>query len=247
MPLNSKFRFLFDSIGQLFLPADCIFCRESISGIDKGLCPNCWQQMLYASANNYCRRCGRDVSEYGILEGACPACRETEIAFDAIARAGLYSTILRRTILKFKNGTEELKEKLKPLINAALAGSGFADDIDLYVPVPLHWSRRLTRGYNQANLLVKQLNPGPKKISTDLVRIKKTRPQPEMVDAAKRAKNVADAFAVRDGHNFTGKKICLIDDIKTSGATLNECAKVLKQAGASKVYAVVAAVAGQNQ
>jgi len=67
-----------------------------------------------------------------------------------------------------------------------------------------------------------------------------------MPSPAKRAKNVAGAFAVRYGHNFTERRICLIDDIKTTGATLNECAKTLKQAGASKVFALVLAVAGQN-
>ena len=67
-----------------------------------------------------------------------------------------------------------------------------------------------------------------------------------MANAAARAKNVAGAFAVRYGHNFTGRTLCLVDDIKTTGATLNECARVLKQAGASKVFALVLAVAGQN-
>jgi len=61
-----------------------------------------------------------------------------------------------------------------------------------------------------------------------------------------RAANVAGAFAVRWGHNFTGKEICLVDDVKTTGATLNECAKTLKEAGASKVFALVLAVAGQT-
>jgi len=67
-----------------------------------------------------------------------------------------------------------------------------------------------------------------------------------MASPAARAKNVAGAFAVRYGHNFTERKICLVDDIKTTGATLNECAKTLKQAGASKVFALVLAVVGQN-
>jgi predicted amidophosphoribosyltransferase len=61
-----------------------------------------------------------------------------------------------------------------------------------------------------------------------------------------RAKNVSGAFAVRYGHKFTGKKICLVDDIKTTGATLNECAKTLKEAGAERVFALVLAVAGQK-
>jgi predicted amidophosphoribosyltransferase len=67
-----------------------------------------------------------------------------------------------------------------------------------------------------------------------------------MTSPAARARNVADAFAVRRGHNFAGRKVCLIDDIKTTGATLNECAKILKEVGASKVFALVLAVAGQN-
>ncbi len=67
-----------------------------------------------------------------------------------------------------------------------------------------------------------------------------------MASAAARARNVAGAFAVRKGHNFAGRKICLVDDIKTTGATLNECAKTLKEAGASKVFTLVLAVAGQN-
>jgi predicted amidophosphoribosyltransferase len=67
-----------------------------------------------------------------------------------------------------------------------------------------------------------------------------------MASAAARARNVAGAFAVRKGHNFAGRNLCLIDDIKTTGATLNECAKTLKQAGASKIFALVLAVAGQN-
>ena len=67
-----------------------------------------------------------------------------------------------------------------------------------------------------------------------------------MASAAARAKNVAGAFAVRRRHQFTGKKICLVDDIKTTGATLNECAKTLKETGASEVFALVLAVAGQS-
>jgi predicted amidophosphoribosyltransferase len=65
-----------------------------------------------------------------------------------------------------------------------------------------------------------------------------------LASAAAHAKNVAGAFAVRRGHNFAGRNICLVDDIKTTGATLNECAKTLKEAGASKAYALVLAVGG---
>lgn len=67
-----------------------------------------------------------------------------------------------------------------------------------------------------------------------------------VVTPSQRQANVRDAFAIRRGHQFAGKTICLVDDVKTTGATLNECAKVLKEAGAKKVYGLVIAVAGQQ-
>jgi ComF family protein len=149
-------------------------------------------------------------------------------------------------ILGFKNGKTELDSVLGFLANAALEGSGFSSEIELFVPVPLHWSRRLARGYNQSHILAAGLRHPTARISTDLVRIRRTRLQPAAASAAARERNVAGAFAVRRGHSFAGRRICLVDDIKTSGSTLNECAKVLKEAGASKVFALVLAVAGQN-
>jgi len=135
---------------------------------------------------------------------------------------------------------------LAPLADAALQGSRFHETIDLFVPVPLHWTRRILRGYNQADLIAGRLHHPRARVSTDLVRIRRTRTQPQAVTPAARARNVAGAFVVRDGHGFAGRTICLIDDIKTSGATLNECARTLKEAGAAKVYALVLAVAGQK-
>jgi ComF family protein len=150
-------------------------------------------------------------------------------------------------ILAFKKGRTELDSTLGFLANAALDGSVFYNAIEFFVPVPLHWFRRLTRGYNQALVLAKKLKHPAAKISTDLVRIRYTKTQPGGVaDVAARARNVAGAFAVRYGHSFTDRNVCLVDDIKTTGATLNECAKTLKEAGASKVFALVLAVAGQN-
>lgn len=181
-----------------------------------------------------------------MLKGVCPDCQGREIHFDRIARAGVYAKSLQKMILSFKNGISELDSTLGFLANSALQGSGFSDEIEVFVPVPLHWSRRFIRGYNQSAVLVEKLRYPSAKISTNLVRIRRTKSQPAMTGPAARAKNVAGAFAVRYGHDFTDRKICLVDDIKTTGATLNECTKVLKQAGAAKVFALVLAVAGQN-
>jgi len=149
-------------------------------------------------------------------------------------------------IVAFKNGRTELDSTLVFLANSTLQASSFHKDIEIFVPVPLHWTRRLARGYNQSLIVTKKLNHSTARISTDLVRMRRTKFQPTMASPAARARNVAGAFAVRYGHKFAGKIVCLVDDIKTTGATLNECAKTLKAVGTAKVFALVLAVAGQN-
>jgi competence protein ComFC len=231
---------------QLLWPAVCDICNDAICDTDRHLCPRCWSELLTCAAGDYCPRCGRDASRYGLVRGACAACQNDEIHFDGIARVGVYTEALQRMILAFKHDRSELAAALAPLADSALQGSSFCDRIDLLVPVPLHWTRRLCRGYNQSHLVAKRLHHPRARISTDLVRARRTRTQPQMATPAARARNVAGAFVVRSGHTFGGKTICLIDDIKTSGSTLNECAKTLKEAGAARVYALVLAVAGQN-
>jgi len=245
--LKQGVTFALQGLNHLLWPAVCVNCRESICETDKNLCKNCWEQLLACSGGDYCPRCGRDVSKFALLGGACPDCQGSEIHFDGIARSGVYAQALQEMILAFKlSGRTELDSVLGFLGDSALQGSLFYNDIEFLVPVPLHWSRRLRRGYNQSLIIAKKLKHPSAEINTDLVRIRCTKSQPTTASVAARARNVAGAFAVRKGHNFAGRKICLVDDIKTTGATLNECAKTLKEAGASKVFALVLAVAGQN-
>ena len=244
--LKQAATFTWQSINQLLWPPVCINCQESVCETDKNLCQDCWDQLLACTGADYCPRCGRDASKYALVDGVCPDCQGKEIHFDQIARSGVYKDALQKMILDFKKGRTELDSTLGFLANSALQGNSFYDDIEFLVPVPLHWSRRLARGYNQSLVLAKRLEHPTAKIRTDLVRIRRTKSQPLMASPAARAKNVAGAFAVRYGHSFNGRKVCLVDDIKTTGATLNECAKTLKEAGALKVFALVLAVAGQN-
>ena len=233
------------AVNQLLWPAVCINCSQRICETDNNLCSDCWAQLLACTSADYCRRCGREAGRYAQLEGTCPDCQSKEIHFDQIARSGIYTDALKKMILSFKKSKTELDRTLAFLANSALQGSGFFDQIDLFVPVPLHFTRRLSRGYNQSHLIAKKLHHPKALVNTDLVRIKKTKFQYSLTSKLKRQKNVAGAFAVRKGHQLADKNICLIDDIKTSGATLNECARVLKQAKASKVFALTMSVAGQ--
>lgn len=238
---------MFQSLNHLLWPAICANCGESICEESTQLCRKCWTEILESSSGDYCSRCGKNASKYGIAGGCCPDCIGKEINFDGIARGGIYEKTLKDLILKFKHSRAELDLLLGKLAYSAIQGSDFYKEIDFFIPVPLHWTRCLWRGYNQSHLIARQIKHPNAKINTDLVRIRKTKQQLLTATAAKRAANVAGAFAVRQGHPFTGKKVCIIDDIKTTGATLNECARTLKAAGANKVYAVALAVAGQAQ
>jgi ComF family protein len=233
-------------LGQLLWPAKCVNCGQHRVETGSGLCDDCWEGLTSVCSADYCRRCGRDVSPYVAREGVCLSCRGEEIHFDRIARAGRYAESLRKMILAFKNDRTELDSIMVWLADTALQTSTFFNDIDFFVPVPLHWRKRLIRGYNQSYLVARGIKHPFAKLSDDFARIRYTKGQPEMPTFAARQKNVAGAFAVRYRHPFAGKKICLVDDIKTTGATLNECAKTLKEAGASKVFALVLSVAGQN-
>lgn len=233
-------------LGQLLWPAKCVNCGEHNVETGSGLCGDCWEGLTSVCSADYCRRCGRDVSPYVAREGVCLNCRDEQMHFDGIARAGMYAESLRDMVKAFKNDKIELDSLMVWLADTALQTSTFFSDIDFFVPVPLHWRRRFHRGYNQSYLLARGLKHPSAKISNDLARVRYTRPQSEMPSPAARAKNVKGAFAVRYRHPFVGRRVCLVDDIKTTNATLNECAKTLKEAGASKVFALVLSVAGQD-
>jgi ComF family protein len=224
----------------------CINCREVIFEAGGDLCNWCGQQLNLVTSGNYCRRCGRDVSEFAVFGGSCPRCREEEIFFDAIARCGIYEQSLREMILSFKSDSGKATKTLSFLANSALSGSTFLGEIDYFVPVPLHWTSKMRRGYNQSQILAERLIHPAAKVSTDFARIRRTKKQTSMASVHQRLKNVEGAFAVRYRHPYIGKKVCLVDDVKTTGATLNECARQLKDAGAAKVFALVLAVADQR-
>ena len=246
MSVSLRAKRLWSSMDHLIWPAVCLNCQALIAPDERPLCRKCWQQLRDSTAGDYCNRCGRDVSQFAVYEHGCGFCGGESLQFDGIMRGGFYSDTLRSMILSFKAGNCDYDAALADMAAAALAAASFRERVDMLVPVPLHWTRRLQRGYNQSLLIARRLGIDVP-ISQDLVRIKKTIPQAQTTTGSQRLLNVKDAFAVRQGHPFEGARICLVDDIKTTGATLNECARTLKLAGAVNVYAVVLAVAGQKK
>lgn len=170
----------------------------------------------------------------------CGRCRQSPPDYDQSLSIGYFEGQLREAIHQFKyRPCRSLGRHLSEWMNGNLR---FVADIDLVVPVPLHRKRLRQRGFNQALMLahgVSRARALP--LSHDnLVRIRSTRPQVEL-SAEERVKNVAGAFALKRPQDVMRKRALLIDDVFTTGATMNECAAVLKKAGASGVIALTLA------
>lgn len=222
-------------------PRQCLLCG-AFPEEKTFLCGSCWQDLSRAAGQDYCRRCGQTVGPFGHLPDGCGRCEHQRIVTDGILRVGQYDSGLRDLLLRLKfQEMPELADFFGPLLKAVFETRPWGT-IDYLVPVPLHWLRRLQRGFNQSYLLAKAIKGTGVSTCCDLVRVRYTRRQWNLTPAQRR-RNVKGAFAVRKRHPFEGASVCLVDDITTSRATLNECARVLKRAGAAKVYALVAAVA----
>lgn len=182
----------------------------------------------------------------------CGQCRVDEFDFDAARVFGIYRGNLRALILQLKfYRRERLGKRLGALLAAPWERIDFtgAEGRLLLVPVPLFRSRERERGFNQARLLAQGLacrlakSPKGRKAQVAarvLVRTRSTQPQTGLKFSDRRD-NVRHAFTVRDPERVKDRVVVLVDDVMTTGATLGACAKILKKAGASKVYAVALA------
>jgi len=199
----------------------CPFCRRKLPAINSPICP----------------RCGIPQTG-GIL---CSTCSNHHHDIDGIRSPFRFEGVIRQAIhqLKYKNLraiTEPLAELLSNYLDAhPIPGEAL-------VPVPLHRRRLRERGYNQTELLARELGKIVKlQVITDCItRQQNNPPQARATSVAERRSNVANAFTHRK-HSLQNKKIILIDDVATSGATLNACAATLKTAGAFSVWGLTIA------
>jgi ComF family protein len=234
------------SILDLILPVSCSYCGGPLgaSGIPR-FCSSCWADFspLRGPA---CTRCGRPFDSPEALSHSpdheCGGCRKSPPAFDQALSIGHFEGPLREAIHQFKYRP---CRALGPLLGTWMAERvGLLPGVDAIMPVPLHPKRLRRRGFNQSLLLAHRISAkhGIALSYDNLARIRPTRPQVELT-GADRVKNVAGAFALHRPGAVDGRSILLIDDVFTTGATMNECAKVLAAAGAATVSALTLALA----
>lgn len=219
---------------DMIYPPRCLACAEATDAPD-GLCPACWRDTHFI-AGPTCARCG--VPLIGATEGvdACEGCTRHPPAWERGAAALVYAGAGRRMVLGLKHG--DRLDLVRPLAGWMLsAGRRLVGEAELVAPVPLHWSRLVLRRYNQSAELGRAVAAlGGRRFVPDLLtRQRATRPQDGGRDA--RAANQRGAFRLTARHAaaIAGRRVLLVDDVLTSGATLSGCAEVLAAGGAAGV------------
>ena len=220
------------------LPPLCLSCGEIVEAAG-GLCAACWPGFAFI-APPYCARCAYPFAEQADAEALCGACAARAPRYRRARAALVYDDRSRKLVLPFKHGD---RTDIARACGAwmARAGAELLADADLVAPVPLHWRRLFARRYNQAQLLARvavAATPSTRRRLTADVMRRRRGPGPQSGLAARqRHDNVRQAFDVNPRWTalVAGKSVLLIDDVLTTGATVEACARVLQRSGARHV------------
>lgn len=233
-------RSLLAGMQSLLFPASCLGCRLPVeTDRSRPLCPACLKK-LPAWQDPWCVRCGQSLAGAGAGVTLCLACKGNRDFFDKAVSCFPYEGIVQEIVLAFKYAGKTgwlafLAERMFQQVRKQLGN----DPADWVVPVPLHPVRRRERGFDQARLVAGALARQLKLPEAHglLKRWKPTAPQTRLTRQARLA-NVQGAFSLRPSPWLGQARFLLVDDVFTTGATANACAKLLKEAGAARVTVV---------
>lgn len=239
------FRGLLKGIKDLIYPNCCPACKGRISGDKKErlICGRC-REDIEKNLPPFCASCGRHLDNPGAAKNVCHGCLDAKFHFDRAFSPCVYKGTVKKLIHEFKyNGKDYLGEPLAGLMNEFIRDYRLPIEyMDFILPIPLHKSRLREREFNQAVILSEQVAGefGKRVLADILVRSRHTKSQTEL-SPEKRRLNVEGSFSVKDAAAVKGANILLVDDVLTTGATLSEASRILKQNGAGIIVAMTLA------
>ena len=215
---------------DLVYPATCWATGAAIAAAEGGLATEAREQIARGIAWPYCTRCGSTTGKFADHSPAnpCPRCAVRNLGVRTIARAGTYDPPLSSLVRQLKfHKHPELAPILAPFLYQAITLRG--SPVDVLIPVPLHWQRRISRGYNQSDELARALaaiSGWP--VARVLQRTKRTSEQSHALSVPQRVENLRGAFACQATAALAGKQVWLVDDVCTTGATLHAAAMAFR-------------------
>ncbi len=228
-----------DALLAVVLAPACAACDRPLDAPTRGpVCGDCWRRIV-PIAPPVCEGCGDPLPSWRLISldsGCCPRCRRRDRNVSRSRAIGAYEGSLRAIVHALKyDGRRSVAKPLAALL--AHHGADLLNGADLVVPVPLHRSRRRLRGFNQAAEIARHLRVPT---AHALRRVRATCSQTDL-PAAKRHANVRDAFAPVRRVAVQDRIVVVVDDVSTTGATLEACARVLRAEGAREVRALTVA------
>jgi ComF family protein len=237
--------FLHD-IFNFILPSYCGICKKLLQGDEKGVCDECFNS-IEVIVPPFCVRCGKN-SKHSV----CNECIISPHEFTRARALGRYRGVLKELILLFKGRRKlSIGKRLGKLLGRIIENDEIISKANLLVPVPLYPVIKRIRGYNQSEILCNEISKitGIPILINAISQVKPTKPQKTFSSLELTPKeqkklrqlNVKNAFKVKYPCRIKNQRILLVDDVCTTGATLDECAKELYKEGAKEVYVAVAA------
>ena len=246
--LRVALREALDALASVVFPAPCRICEATLTNASRiPVCPACLNS-FEPLAGAACQKCGRPfVSEVAVAAAAaqplCHLCRRDVYHFDRARSFAVYNDAMVRAIVLLKyHAVTPLGGWFAARLAEVVARDPDAFAADVVVPVPLHATRLRERGYNQAEMIARPL---AKRLGLPLrpVLLVRTKPRPPKLKLTRKERwqTVRGAYAMRADTKIDKVRVLLVDDVFTTGATLDACSRVLRQAGASRVVALTVA------
>ena len=240
------------SLFTVLFPSDCRICGFPLLNVSRlPVCRECLSG-IHPVHGKVCSICGeRVLSSYAETDDdglrRCPVCRRIDRPFERAVAYGSYEGALRELIHLLKyDGVRPAASVLGRMLAESMAtlGSGFEQETVLVIPVPLFKAKRRQREFNQAELIARaavQL-AGPRfRLVPDILRRTRGTHSQIGLTSHQRRENLRGAFAVARAQEVTGREVLLVDDVYTTGTTATECSRVLRKAGASRVWVATVA------
>lgn len=241
-------RSLAAALGNLIFPEDCRICGIRLVNFFRiPVCTKCLDRPEPFEAEFFCASCGTPFFNDAPLdeEGRCGLCRHGLAGFDAVFSVAEYDGRVRKLVQLFKYGkVKPLGRRLSEWMRNALPRD---QRFDVLVATPMHWTRRWSRGFNQAEVLAACVSDRTGlPVVRPLSRGRRTKHQAGLTNSQRRL-NVAGAFVLRSGEQVRDRHVLLVDDVFTTGATAAACARLLKRAGAKRVSVLTVARADRRK